>query len=156
MDQKIKTALLSSLVVLVLLTLTYIVILFWPKSDTVQEPVVVPTTKPQVISDLDSSGITVVTTPLPNDPSTTPLPPESLGGDVELPQEDVISGKERENLLNKRPLETAHFVVDYDFRKASFTVEYSNPNNPDNFGLFEEWLMLNYPNISKDEFSFKN
>ncbi len=151
---KTKLLIIATATILIVLMVLYIILLLIPKRGT--SPIIIPSPTQPILSDINSSKIEVITTPVVNDESTNVLSPESLGGDINIPEDMQNAGNEREMLIKSVPITTENFVIDYNYSILRYTIEFTNPKNPENAALFEEWLMMNYPNIGMDEFSFKN
>jgi len=91
------------------------------------------------------------------DQSITPdLTPIEFTGVKEepIPQEMVDFSKQKLSLMQKLPLKTADFVIDFDYDNDKFVVKL-NPPHEDSQKKFDDWLKNNYPSISKDQFIFQ-
>jgi type IV secretory pathway VirB10-like protein len=108
-----------------------------------------PTTHPQAKTRL---------TPLPTISSTitpTPIPPTFTGVKEEpIPQEMVDFSKQKLSLMQKLPLKTTDFAIDFDYDNDKFVVKL-NPPHEDSQKKFDDWLKNNYPSIPKDLFLFQ-
>jgi hypothetical protein len=91
------------------------------------------------------------------DQSITPdlIPIEFTGVKEEpIPQEMVDLSKQKLSLMQKLPLKTADFVIDFDYDNDKFVVKL-NPSYEDSQKKFDDWLKNNYPSIPKDQFIFQ-
>jgi hypothetical protein len=102
-------------------------------------------------------------TPIPTsitpiiDQSITPnLTPIEFTGVKEepIPQEMVDFSKQKLSLMQKLPLKTTDFTIDFDYDKAKFVVNL-NPPKEESQKKFEDWLKNSYPSIPKDLFLFQ-
>jgi hypothetical protein len=102
-------------------------------------------------------------TPLPTsitpiiDQSITPnLTPIEFTGVKEepIPQEMVDFSKQKLSLMQKLPLETTDFAIDFDYDNDKFVVTL-NPPKEESQKKFEDWLKNSYPSIPKDLFLFQ-
>jgi len=102
-------------------------------------------------------------TPIP--PSITPttfatitptLTPIEFTGvkDEPISQEIVDFTQQKLTLMQKLPLKTTDFTIDFDYDNDKFIVKL-NPPEEDNQKKFENWLKDNYPSIPKDQFIFQ-
>jgi len=102
-------------------------------------------------------------TPLPTsitpiiDQSITPnLTPIEFTGVKEepIPQEMVDFSKQKISLMQKLPLKTTDFAIDFDYDNDKFVVSL-NPPKEESKKKFEDWLKNSYPSIPKDLFLFQ-
>jgi len=91
------------------------------------------------------------------DQSITPdLTPIEFTGVKEepIPQEMVDFSKQKISLMQKLPLKTTDFAIDFDYDNDKFVVRL-NPPYEDSQKKFDDWLKNNYPSIPKDQFIFQ-
>jgi predicted PurR-regulated permease PerM len=102
-------------------------------------------------------------TPIPTsitpiiDQSITPnLTPIEFTGVKEepIPQEMVDFSKQKLSLMQKLPLKTTDFAIDFDYDNDKFVVTL-NPPKEESQKKFEDWLKNSYPSIPKDLFIFQ-
>ena len=102
-------------------------------------------------------------TPIPTsitpiiDQSITPnLTPIEFTGVKEepIPQEMVDFSRQKLSLMQKLPLKTTDFAIDFDYDNDKFVVKL-NPPHEDSQKKFDDWLKNNYPSIPKDQFIFQ-
>ena len=102
-------------------------------------------------------------TPLPT--SITPIIDQSITPDLTpieftgvkeepIPQEMVDFSKQKISLMQKLPLKTTDFAIDFDYDNDKFVVRL-NPPYEDSQKKFDDWLKNNYPSIPKDQFIFQ-
>jgi hypothetical protein len=108
-----------------------------------------PTTHPRTKTRLTPSPtLTPTITP-------TPIPPTFTGVKEEpIPQEMVDFSKQKLSLMQKLPLKTEDFSIDFDYDNDKFVVKL-NPPHEDSQKKFDDWLKNNYPSIPKDLFLFQ-
>ena len=91
------------------------------------------------------------------DQSITPdLTPIEFTGVKEepIPQEMVDFSKQKISLMQKLPLKTTDFAIDFDYDNDKFVVKL-NPPKEESQKKFEDWLKNSYPSIPKDLFLFQ-
>jgi len=102
-------------------------------------------------------------TPLPT--SITPIIDQSITPDLTpieftgvkeepIPQEMVDFSKQKISLMQKLPLKTTDFAIDFDYDNDKFVVKL-NPPKEESQKKFEDWLKNSYPSIPKDLFLFQ-
>lgn len=90
-------------------------------------------------------------------PTITPttIPPTFTGAkEDEIPQEIVDFSQQKLTLMQKLPLKTTEFTIEFDYNNDRFIVKL-NPPKEENQKKFEDWLKNNYPSIPKDLFIFQ-
>ena len=88
-------------------------------------------------------------------PTPTPIPPTFTGADQEtIPQEIVDYTQQKLTLMQKLPLKTTEFTINFDYDNDKFIVKL-NPPKEENQKKFEDWLKNNYSSIPKDQFLFQ-
>jgi len=86
-------------------------------------------------------------------PNLTPI--EFTGAkDEPIPQEIVDFTQQKLTLMQKLPLKTINFTIDFDYNNDRFIVKL-NPPKEETQKKFEEWLKENYPSIPNDLFIFQ-
>jgi hypothetical protein len=86
-------------------------------------------------------------------PNLTPI--EFTGVKEEpIPQEMVDFSKQKLSLMQKLPLKTEDFSIDFDYDNDRFVVKL-NPPHEDSQKKFDDWLKNSYPSIPKDLFLFQ-
>ena len=107
-----------------------------------------PTTLPRVKTRLTPPPtLTPTITP-------TPIPPTSTGAKGEIPQQTVDFSQQKLSLMQKLPLETEDFSIDFDYDNDKFIVKL-NPPKEDSQKKFNDWLKNNYPSIPQSQFIFQ-
>jgi len=108
-----------------------------------------PTTHPRAETRLTPSP-TISPTITP-----TPIPPTFTGvKDEKIPQEVVDFSQQKLSLMQKLPLKTTDFTIDFDYSNDKFIVKL-NPPKEDSQKKFDDWLKNNYPSIPQDQFIFQ-
>jgi len=150
-------SLLSLVIVLLILTL----VIQNSKKTTNQTPSNPTPTYPSVPTTYQQSQTRL--TPLPTsitpiiDQSITPnLTPIEFTGVKEepIPQEMVDFSRQKLSLMQKLPLKTTDFAIDFDYDNDKFVVTL-NPPKEESQKKFEDWLKNSYPSIPKDLFLFQ-
>jgi hypothetical protein len=87
---------------------------------------------------------------------TPNLTPKEFTGVKEepIPQEMVDFSKQKLSLMEKLPLKTTDFSIDFDYDKAKFVVSLNSPKE-ESQKKFEDWLKNSFPSIPKDLFLFQ-
>jgi len=86
-------------------------------------------------------------------PNLTPI--EFTGVKEEpIPQEMVDFSEQKLSLMQKLPLKTNDFAIDFDYDNDKFVVKL-NPPKEESQKKFEDWLKNSYPSIPKDLFLFQ-
>jgi len=113
-----------------------------------------PTTYQQSQTRLTPIPISI--TPIIDQSITPDLTPIEFTGVKEepIPQEMVDFSKQKLSLMEKLPLKTTDFTIDFDYDKAKFVVSL-NPPKEENQKKFEDWLKNSYPSLPKDLFLFQ-
>jgi len=95
-------------------------------------------------------------TPTINQSITPNLTPIEFTGVKEepIPQEMVDFSKQKLSLMQKLPLKTTDFAIDFDYDNDKFVVKL-NPPKEDSQKKFDDWLKNNYPSIAQDKFTFQ-
>jgi hypothetical protein len=108
-----------------------------------------PTTHPRIKTRLTPSPtISSTITPTPISPTFTGVKEEPI------PQEMVDFSKQKLSLMQKLPLKTTDFAIDFDYDNDKFVVKL-NPPKEESQKKFEDWLKNSYPSIPKDLFLFQ-
>lgn len=93
------------------------------------------------------TGFNILQTP-------TSIPPTSTGAKDEIPKEEIDLSQQKLDLMNKLPLKTDQFTIDFDYNQDRFLVNLSLPKT-ENKVHFDQWLKENYPAIPYNLFLFK-
>jgi len=114
----------------------------------------VPTTYQQYQTRLTPIPISI--TPIIDQSITPNLTPIEFTGVKEepIPQEMVDFSKQKLSLMQKLPLKTNDFAIDFDYDNDKFVVKL-NPSYEDSQKKFDDWLKNNYPSIPKEQFIFQ-
>jgi hypothetical protein len=113
-----------------------------------------PTTYQQ--SQTRLTPIPIYITPIIDQSITPNLTPIEFTGVREepIPQEMVDFSNQKLSLMEKLPLKTTDFTIDFDYDKAKFVVSL-NPPKEESQKKFEDWLKNSYPSLPKDLFLFQ-
>lgn len=73
------------------------------------------------------------------------------GLDSELTEEEKNYSDQKMSLLEKLPLETERFSIDFNYAEDRFIVSYKDPKL-ESKNIFLLWLSKNYPSLKIEEF----
>jgi len=87
---------------------------------------------------------------------TPNLTPHEFTGVKEEPidQELIDFTQQKLSLMEKLPLKTTDFTIDFDYDNDKFIIKL-NPPKEETKNKFDEWLKNNYPLIPKEQFIFQ-
>jgi len=119
---------------------------------------IIPSPNPTLFFPTTHQGAKTRLTPKPtlttNIIPTTILPTFTGVEEEKIPQEIVDFSQQKLNLIQRLPLKTTNFSIDFDYENDKFIVKL-NPPKEESQKKFEDWLKNNYFSTFKDLFIFQ-